>query len=275
MVMLSLAEKSKTHFYPLDKDGKIPTDIVPYEVGQEILIDCIARNIDNGEHKFDEQERIIHSAFPICKETGKPLTFRYGISEDVNCTIGFTDELYHLFQLYIHEDVPFSCRVPLSSSPNYMEKGGAFVPLSFNFRGDIHESHLDIDNNLNVLFTKPSNRIPEEYTIISSIAYSSGTNSTRVVIGDSLTLNLAIRWFDTLTNSGSNTNDYKKEGLPYADGFYKLPLNLIPVSYSLALLGLVGAVVGGIAAASGLGAIFNKNRKYKYVDNETTLGKQD
>lgn len=87
-------------WYPVNSKGEIPADIKPYTKGQDINFDCIQRNIDNGEHKFDEKENIMYGAFPKCKETGKPLMFKYGITEDISCTIEFTDELYHLFQLY-------------------------------------------------------------------------------------------------------------------------------------------------------------------------------
>ncbi|KAI5951283.1 hypothetical protein KGF54_004357 [Candida jiufengensis] len=202
-------------WFPLDSDGNIPK-IQPYTKNQEILFDCIQRNIDNGEHKFDQQNKIIYGPFPKCKETQKPLVFKYGINEDLNCTVQFTDELYHLFQLYIHEDVPFSCRLPMSSEIASIEKGGAYIPFTFNFRGDITDSHIDLDHSMNVIITKPSNNEPEQNTFISAIAYGSGTNTTRIVIGDEITLNFAVRWLDQLKVDGSKGYD-----LLYKDGFYK------------------------------------------------------
>lgn len=267
---------TSAQFYPLNRNGDIPADLELFQLGQDIPLDCISRNIDNGEHKFDDKDRIIYVPFPTCQETNKPLSFKYGVNEDVNCTIGFTDELYHLFQLYIHEDSPFSCRLPLSNEPHYIEKGGAFIPLTFNFRGQIQDSHLDIDSHLNVLFTKPA----EENTLISSVAWSSGTNATRIVIGDYLTINLAVRWLDNLKNTDSNTDSFRNvNGLPFPDGFYKLPLNSIPISYSMFLfyLGLVSLASGALVLAFSYNLISIKFSKthYRNLDNESLVTKRD
>lgn len=261
-------------FYPLTGNGNIPT-IEPYVLGQEMFMDCISRNIDNGEHKFDAQDRIIHVPFPVCKETGKPLAFQYGISEDRNCTINFNDELYHLFQLYVHEDAPFSCRIPVSTESHYLEKGGAYIPLTFNFRGEIHDSHLDIDQSMNVIFTKPSANDPSQYSIISAIAYSSSTNVSRVVIGNDLTLNLAVRW---LENSPVNSIGNKYEKLPFVDGFYSLPMNSIAISYSTMVLYfiIIGLASSAVTWAFSYNVISLKfSKRYQPLDQESTFSKRD
>ncbi|KAK6459117.1 uncharacterized protein RJT20DRAFT_124282 [Scheffersomyces xylosifermentans] len=279
LIGASLLSMAKCQFFPLNRKEEIPVNLVPYKLGQEVYIDCITRSIDNGEHKFDEQERIIYAPFPICKETNKPLSFQYGVSEDFNCTLSISDELYHLFQLYIHEDAPFSCRLPLSSEANYLEKGGAYVPLTFNFRGEIHDSHLDIDTALNVLLTKPANSNPEENTFISSIAYSSGTNTTRIVIGDSMTLSLAVRWLDQIVPTGSQAGHIKNNGLPFSDGFYRFPMNFVPISYSwfIAYLAIVSLATAVLVYAFSYKHITHSASKHKYkpLDSETAVGKED
>lgn len=279
-VFMATAAAAQTQFYPLTKNAEIPVFEEIYEIGQDMLMDCISRNIDNGEHNFDSQDRIIYLPFPICKETGKPLTFQYGVSNDTQCTINFSDELYHLFQLYIHEDAPLSCRIPLSPEANYLEKGGAYVPLTFNFRGEVHDSHLDIDSGLNVLFIKPNSRKPEQNLIVASTAFSSSTNVTRVVIGDDLTLNLAVRWLDNINNVGSLTSQYDPSvvGLPFADGFYSFPMNSIPLSFNgligyLAIAVLLSSVITLVCSYN----IINSKSKKRYIplDHESHLSKQD
>lgn len=257
-------------WYPLTRKGEIPT-IEPYAMGQDVFIECISRNIDTGEHKFDSNDRIVYSAFPVCKETGKPLVFRYGVLEDVNCTVVFTDELYHLFQLYIHEDAPFSCRIPLSTAANYMELGGATVPLTFNFRGEVYDSHLNVDANMNVVFTKPSGKKPEQQSIISAIAWSASTNATRVIIGDSLTLQLAVRWFDNLKNFG--TLSPEGHDIPYPDGFYKLPMKSVPISYNQYILTLFLVAVVSFFVSFAASTRFRKRRAFR--DRESDFGKRD
>lgn len=266
----SVAAQTTNQWYPLTRKGDVPT-FEPYKLGQDVFIDCIDRNIDTGEHKFDSNERIVYKAFPTCKETGKPLSFRYGVSEDLNCTFLFSDEIYHLFQLYVHEDAPFSCRIPLSTEPNYLELGGAYVPLTFNLRGEVHNSHLDVDPQMNLILTKPANSVAKQQTVVSAVAWSAGTNATRVIIGDSLTLQIAVRWYDNLKNVGGSN----EPTLPFPDGFYRLPLNSIPFSYTqfivtLVLVALVSAVGSGAFAYK-----FKKSRGYLSLDRESGLGKRD
>lgn len=264
------AKLTTKQFYPLTRNGEIPA-FEPYKPGQDVFIDCISRNIDTGEHVFDSNERIVYTAFPTCKETDQPLSFHYGVSEDINCTFVFTDEIYHLFQLYVHEDAPFSCRIPLSTAANYLELGGAYIPLTFNLRGEVHNSHLDIDSTMNLAIIKPGSSAPEQQTVVSAVAWSAGTNATRVIIGDSMTLQLAVRWFDNLkTVGGSGASN-----LPFPDGFYRLPLNFLPISstqftISMVLVGLAAAVVSGTFAYK-----VKKNRGYHSLDRESGLGKRD
>lgn len=262
-----------TQWFPLTLKGELP-QIKPYSPGQDVFIDCIARNIDTGEHKFDSNGHIIHTAFPACKETGKPLNFHYGVLEDLNCTIEFTDELFHMFQLYVHEDAPFSCRIPLSTEANSVEQGGAYVPLTFNFRGEVHESHLDIDPRMNLVVVTPHSSEERHRTVVSAVAWSSGTRAVRKVIGDSITLQLAVRWLDNVKNYGAIGED--ADTLPYGDGFYKLPFNSIPISYNQYFLTLLlVAVVSGVVSFA-VSYKIKSGKTYNLLDNEANFnGKQD
>lgn len=250
-------------WFPLDSKGELP-QYEPYTFGQEIAFDCIQRNIDTGEHKFDQQNRIVYGPFPKCEETSKPLSLKYGVNEDFNCTILFTDELFHLFQLYLHEDVPFSCRLPLSSEVASIEKGGAYVPFTFSFRGTLTDSHIDVDHSMNVLITKPTSNDPDQNTFISAIAYASGTNTTRIVIGDKLTLNFAVRWLDLLQPKGSTK---RGNGLPYDAGFYKFPIEFIPLSYQMLYfyIGLTSVVTSTLVLIITYNWISLKLRKHRYA----------
>ena len=218
----------KAQFFPLDQKGQIPEDIVPFKKGDKVFFECISREIMHGEHNFNDKGKIVYAPFPTCMETKQPLSVKYGIDEDFNCTIGFSDELYHLFQMYIHEDVPFSCRVPLSNEAHYTEKGGASVPITMNFRGEFHDSHLDIDNGMNMMLTVPWSR-NEPGTIVNGAAWGSSTNTTRIVINDFLTIRFAVRWNDFLEREGSQTSGLQN-ALPFGDGFYKLARETIPMS---------------------------------------------
>lgn len=273
--VLSLATLASCQWYPQTQKGEIPAELKGYLPGQEMFLECIQRQIDNGEHKFDDQERIIYAPFPKCKESGKGLAIKYGVTEDVNCTIGFSDELYHLFQLYIHEDAPFSCRIPLSPEAHYLEKGGAYIPVTFNFRGEIHDLHLDIDHTLNVVaIGAPLALDANEGTLVSATAWSSGTNASRVVIGDFLTLNLAVRWLNGLTPVGASP---LLALLPIKDGFYRLPKLFMNVSSEWFTFYVILAALLGASLQFGFTYCTKMNsRKHpRWADVESGLTKKD
>jgi hypothetical protein len=178
--------------------------------GDALSITCIDRNIDTGEHKFDSDKNIIYRSFPKCQESNSPLSFQFLKDESVNCTFPLLDETFHLFQLYIHQDSPYTCRLQLSETET--------IPLVLNLRGDIQESHLDIDPTLSVLFfarssesTQSSYQLEhgvdqtssEETTTAvpsvepaSAVAFSLGfANKNRYIIGDYITLQFETRWY--------------------------------------------------------------------------------
>lgn len=121
---------------------------------------------------------------------------RYGVDESVNCSIDLGHEFFHIFQLYIHEDVPFSCRIPYAKS--IVPHAGAeadvktiYTSLTLNIRGIVQESHLDIDPVLNVAMLSNVSY----GTISSSIGFSSGNKVQRFIIGDPLPLFMSIKWY--------------------------------------------------------------------------------
>lgn len=171
--------------FPLNSLNK-PAIVTPYAKDDEVAVECIQRQIDNGEHKFDAEGNIVYAPFSVCSETGKPLSFKYGVNKEINCTIALTDETYHLFQLYVHEDAPFSCRVPHSKT--YKD---ASIPFTLNFRGHLETSHLDIDTALNVVAHKRS-----DGALMAITGYAAGTETKRYIIGDLMTIQFSVSWID-------------------------------------------------------------------------------
>lgn len=150
-------------------------------------------------------------------------------------------EFFHVFQLYIHEDVPFSCRIPYSKKVrgtpvgdkvkrhgDHADEGVAstapvaaqattvgkkiistpkkpsntiYIPLTFVIRGVIQESHLDIDPAINVVLL--SNTTAGR--VNSAVAFSSGSSVQRFIIGDSLPLRIATRWYRAPTLPSAST----------------------------------------------------------------------
>lgn len=180
---LGLVSASET--YPKIEANSAST---PYKKSDLINdLQCIERQIDTGEHKFDADNNIMYGLFPVCIETGEPLALNYGVNNRFNCTFMLTDEIYHLFQLYIHEDSPFSCK-----AHDHKGKTGGLIPLTFNFRGNLESSHLDIDNKLNIIGTYDK----EKGSIGSLIGYSSGSTTSKFIIGDKFSLEINQVWFE-------------------------------------------------------------------------------
>ncbi|KAJ6103746.1 hypothetical protein N7486_003968 [Penicillium sp. IBT 16267x] len=142
-----------------------------YRIGDEVPVSCLNRTVE-GEHITDSLGKLQYIPFVTCNETSRPLSLRYGISETITCTIPeLSDTLYHLFEFYVHSDVPMTCRVPtspLSSTPNtpedsdpesgetdplaaLSENGPPFTPLTIALQGTLQLSHLHIWSDMNML----------------------------------------------------------------------------------------------------------------------------
>lgn len=196
----SLAFASKYQPYPLSELD--PITFSSYSKGQEVPIQCIKRQIDTGEHVFDEQGNILYSPFFKCLETNSPLSLKYMEDSKIKCTVKFEDEVFHLFQLYLHKDAPFTCRFELR--PN----SGIYLPVDLSFRGNVLESHFDIDPNLNLIMLGNN-----ENEIVSGSGFSSSTNTTKVIIGQNVELNFNIKWLK-LTKDLINDNNVNVYWIP-------------------------------------------------------------
>lgn len=181
LVCTPIALAAKHQVYPLS-ELEINT-YESYKHKEEVKLQCIKRQIDNGEHVFDDNGDIVFEPFMSCLETNSPFSMHYMQDSNVKCTVKFEDEIYHLFQLYLHKDAPFTCRYEIR--PN----SGIYIPLDLNFRGNILESHFDIDPNVNLLMI--SNKDNE---IVAGTGFSSSTNTTKVIIGQKVELNFNVRW---------------------------------------------------------------------------------
>ncbi|OJD25900.1 hypothetical protein ACJ73_02722 [Blastomyces percursus] len=173
-----------------------------YAHGQSVPVSCLNRDIETGEHITDPAGNLQYIPFPTCNETSAPLAFRYGISETITCTIhSLSDTLYHLFEYYVHSDVPLTCRIPtfplLTSSARSGTSNGnhdndrngdssgeethddsttndisssafqpPFTPLTIALQGTLQLSHLHIWTDMNVLMHQSArlSADPEPYS---------------------------------------------------------------------------------------------------------------
>lgn len=175
-----------------------------------------------GEHITDAAGNLQYIPFPTCNETGRPLELYFGIEKDINCTIDFIDDnFFHLLEYYVHNDSPFTCRIPqrplppssvssldsrdASSGQEHLKIEGQgslsseYIPLIIALTGTLQLSHLHVSTHLNVLLhAAPKSSDPG--VIAAGTAYSIATLAqppTRIVIGDSLPLRFSVRWYPT------------------------------------------------------------------------------
>jgi hypothetical protein len=194
------------------------------------------------------QENIIYVDFPTCKETGKPLTFHFLQDERINCTFPLVDETFHLFQLYIHEDAPFSCRVANGSYAADTSEP-SYINMPLNVQGDISKSHLDIDSTLNILFfTRPTDPLnANSVAPMSAIGFSTAYSMPkRYIIGDYITFEIDVRWYSGTT-------------LP--------PFSMFRFSTSTVAVLCAAAAVGAVVVTFGLlyGLVFPKKLKAAHL----------
>lgn len=168
----------------------------------------------------DASGNLQYIPFPVCNETGRPLELYFGVEQDLNCTIDFVDDpFFHLLEYYVHNDSPFTCRIPARPLISPLQPGepalkdvegqgslsNDYIPLIIALTGTLQLSHLHVSSHLNVLM-HAAPRSAEPGVIAAGTAYSIATPlqpPTRIVIGDALPLQFSVRWYpNTLLPSG-------------------------------------------------------------------------
>ncbi|KAL8751144.1 MAG: hypothetical protein Q9184_006162 [Pyrenodesmia sp. 2 TL-2023] len=168
----------------------------------------------------DSAGQLQYIPFPTCNETKRPLELLFGVEKDTNCTIpSITDEFFHLLEFYVHNDAPLTCRIPTHpllssigtsaiapSSNNAVQND--YIPLIFALAGTLQYSHLHINTRMNVVLHTSPNLVMEEADILAATGYSVpslSTTSTKIVIGDPLSLQLNVKWYTSPTLPPSTT----------------------------------------------------------------------
>ncbi|KAF4555654.1 Hypothetical protein D9617_2g056170 [Elsinoe fawcettii] len=180
-----------------------------YKLGDPIPVTCLNRTAE-GEHITDPSGALQYIPFPTCNETSRPLELYFGIEKDINCTIDFvSDPFFHLLEYYVHNDSPFTCRIPsrphtsslTTQHKDSVEGQGSlsehFIPLIIALTGTLQLSHLHVSNHLNVLL-HAAPKSTEPGVIQAGTAYSIATAAqpaTRIIIGDALPLRFSVRWY--------------------------------------------------------------------------------
>ncbi|KAL2396948.1 hypothetical protein ABEF93_005108 [Exophiala dermatitidis] len=195
-----------------------------YSRGEPVPVSCLNRTIETGEHITDAHGNLQYIPFPTCNETNQPLSFLYNTPQTQTCTIdALPDELYHLFEFFVHSDVPLTCRVPSypledseqGTSPisgaTEAEKSLSWTPFTIALQGTLQLSHLHLHTNINVLFhmsqqdSASSSTDNELSHLIASTAYSVPNTSsssatpvegTKILRNEPVVLTFNVGWID-------------------------------------------------------------------------------
>lgn len=229
-----------------------------YKKGDVIPLESSKRQIDTGEHFFDQNGNIVFMDFVSCQETQQPPTLKFDTDEHFKCTIKFEDRLYHLFQLYLHQDAPLLCRLPIRP------KSDLYVPFDIQIRGDVLESHFDIDPNLNLLLFTDG-----EGGIVSGTSFSSSLNTTRVIIGTSVQLDFDVRWskLEKHKTTMIKSTDVNDKVIKFPVINYTIPTKWnASTTYGLAIG--VGAIVGSILTLVLSYRRLNRKVRSTYIESD-------
>lgn len=181
------------------------------EVGQLLELECIQRDEDGEVRSLqittklttqaveDTKKQRIFTPFLICNETGSPPTFNFRRSTSrtrTSCTVTIDDPTFHLFQAYLHLDIPLICRLP-----SYQSENGYWIQIPINLIGKAELSHFDIEPKINFIihYDRTKGRIT------GGVAYSQGPTVTseteetdlgwhRIKIGDEIQFEFSVRY---------------------------------------------------------------------------------
>lgn len=148
----------------------------------------------------DKQKQRIYTPFLTCNETGAPptLSFRQSTSRArIPCTVTIDDPTFHLFQAYLHHDIPLVCRLPSLNE----DTSWAHIPVALLGKAEL--SHFDLEPKVNFVihYHKAEGRI------VGGTAYSVGPTITvdtderdlgweRIKIGDEMKFEFSVRYFN-------------------------------------------------------------------------------
>lgn len=179
--------------------------------GQILPLECLQRGED-GEIIEDENKQRVYAPFLKCNETGYPPAFKFRHSTSrarIACTVTIDDPTFHLFQAYLHHDMPLVCRLQ-----SRREDHGHWAQIPINFVGKVQLSHVDIDPKINFIFHYDN----FHQWVTGGVGYTVGPTVSsetperdlgwqRVKIGDDIKLEFSIRWISTeeISNQHSHT----------------------------------------------------------------------
>jgi len=144
----------------------------PYVVGEIFGMEC-----KNSSGLWDKG--------PICEETGKEMTFTFGVDTFHHCGWQVqTSSQYEYLKLFILRNDNWSCRVRMSPLHDF------YIPFTLPIWGVIEPDHSHIDNHMNYVFHADNGNI------IAATAYPVRDRFQMTKAGTVLMMHGPVKWFD-------------------------------------------------------------------------------
>ena len=105
-----------------------------YQVGQQLEMKCLNRSKQWGDG-------------PFCINTGKPMTFQFGVDSFQNCAWHIKDaEDYKFIVSLAKQEESWRCRIKMVPEHDF------YVPFEIPIWGVVEADHMHVDNHLNIIF---------------------------------------------------------------------------------------------------------------------------
>jgi len=148
--------------------GRIHT----YKIGQKFNMQCLNATKQWGHG-------------PICKETGKEMSFLYGVDTLQYCGWNIENsDMYLYLRSLITRDESWKCRIPMAPEFDF------YIPFTIPVWGVAEPDHIHIDNHLNFVFHGDDGKI------LAATAYPVRDRFQFAKTGTSVTMHGPIKWFD-------------------------------------------------------------------------------
>ena len=146
--------------------------VAPYAFAEVIHVEC--KNLTTGEW----------ARGPICRETGEPLQFKYGLEQFLYCSFDIeSPEMYAFIEKALRFEHAWVCRVP------FFPKSDIQVPFVLPLWGLAEQGHFHVGNHVNFVFHGQFGRIlgVSAYPVADTFQY--GT------LGSTLRIHGPVMWF--------------------------------------------------------------------------------
>eukprot|EP01091_Cochliopodium_minus_P007716 TRINITY_DN17602_c0_g1_i1.p1 TRINITY_DN17602_c0_g1~~TRINITY_DN17602_c0_g1_i1.p1 ORF type:complete len:229 (-),score=43.82 TRINITY_DN17602_c0_g1_i1:75-761(-) len=176
-----------------------------YKIGEEIKMEC--------KNRFDKWEGGI-----ICQESGKPISFLFGLDAFHHCAWHIKDEdEYKWIISLVKQDQSYQCRIKMVPQHEF------FIPFEIPIWGVLENSdHIHLDNHLNIIFHV------EDGNILGVAAYPVRDRFAYIKPGTIINLHGIVKWFQGASFVPLNSShSFSSASFPYVLVFLWCVLTIV------------------------------------------------